>query len=175
MKWFKRLGLIFAVILITFLVLYNVPWRYKIDTTIKGVQSRIGDENYVEDVSIIVKGVYKQFLFKEDIFDGNISVDKYDFTAYGSNTPFYFNNSFSVLIYTRALNGSPINKALGSIISQPDFKQLLITVYEPIESDSKGWSADNGLFISAPAENRDQAIIIAKTLSEKQKWLVNWH
>lgn len=53
----------------------------------------------------------------------------------------------------------------GILCCTPDFKQLLICVSEPIEEDSGSWSAEKGLFISAPAETRNQALETARQLS----------
>ena len=54
------------------MIVYNFPWAQKIDTTIQAVQCRIGHVGYSEDVSIIIKGVYKQYLVKNDIFEGTV-------------------------------------------------------------------------------------------------------
>ena len=53
----------------------------------------------------------------------------------------------------------------------PDFHKMLITVNEAVEKGTKGWSGENGLVISAPANNREEAIEAAETLSSKSKWL----
>jgi hypothetical protein len=62
-------------------------------------------------------------------------------------------------------------RTLGILCCSPNFDKLLIGISEPIEADAKSWSGDNGLFISAPAENRVQALEVARELSSKSKYL----
>lgn|GEM_PF-4309329 len=54
---------------------------------------------------------------------------------------------------------------------------MMITVLEPTGDSQQGWSAENGLFIAAPAEKRQQAIGIAENYSRKVAWIknVNWN
>jgi len=47
--------------------------------------------------------------------------------------------------------------------------QLFIGIHEPIGTGPRGWNGDDGLNICAPANNRTQAIEIAKILSKKSK------
>lgn len=164
MEWLKKRGWIFVSVLIVGLVIYIIPWRHTIDTTIQGIQCRIGDEDYSENVSIKVKGVYTQYLIKNDTFEGMISIDSYDFTLDVPIAPTQFYDGHANLIYDNM-------RSLGMFICTPNFDKLLITVDEPIEATSKSWSGNNGLIISAPAKNRAQALEIAKILSSKSKWL----
>jgi hypothetical protein len=85
MKRIKTFGYISIIILAMIILLTLVPWTDKISTTIQGVQCRIGDTNYEENVSITIDGKYKSYLFKNDTFNGTISIDKYDFTSNGSS------------------------------------------------------------------------------------------
>lgn len=164
MEWLKNRSCIFIILLIFCFIIYVFPWIHKIDTTIQGIQFRISDEDYSEDVSIKVKGVYNQYLIKNDTFEGIISIDSYDFTLDVPITPTKFYDGHADLIYDNM-------HSLGWLICTPDFDKLMITVYEPKEVISKGWSGENGLIISAPAKNRVQALEIAKILFNKSKWL----
>lgn len=167
MKWNKIFGLIAIIVLMILLILYIFPWKNKINTTIQGVQCRIGEKNFVEDISITIDGDYKRYLFMDDIFYGTISIDNYEFTSDGSNVSLKFNKGKSFLIYMNVIDGKPIQVPLGAIYCTPNFKQFLICISEPVHSDSNRWNADLGLFISAPSLNRSQAIDIAKNLAEK--------
>ena len=166
-------GWIFVIILLVGIIIYIFPWPHKIDTIMQGVQWRIGDADYSEDVSITVKGVYKQYLFKDDIFEGKISIDIYDNTLDVPIIPTHFNDGYASLIYQYAFNDI---RSFGNLSCTPNFDQLLITVHEPIDGQRKGWHGDNGLNISAPANNRTQALETAKILSNKSNILskANW-
>jgi hypothetical protein len=169
MGWLKKSGWIFGIVIIVCLIICIFPWRHKIDTTIQGIQCRMGDEDYSEDVSINVKGVYKNYLIKNDSFEGTISIDSYDFTLGVPIIPTQFSDGYANLQY----EGKNYLEfyIFGFFICTPNFDKLLIGVHEPIEGDSKSWSGENGLIICAPAKNRIQAVEIAKILSRKSKWL----
>lgn len=107
MRKMIKIGL--GVILIMALPVFFLPMQNKMDTRLEGVEYRIGDKNYSQNVVITVKGVYKRYLLRKDRFEGEISIDKYDFTH-------------------------------------------------------------DGLFIVAPAENREEGLKTAQNLSRKSKW-----
>lgn len=48
-------------------------------------------------------------------------------------------------------------ESVGYIQKSPKLDNIFIAVPEPIDADSRSWSGDNGLFICAPATNRDEA------------------
>lgn len=161
----KKIGLILLIFFVLCLSLYSFPWKYKVNTTIQGVQCRIGDKEYTEDVSIKIKGTYNNYLFKNDTFRGTISISNYDFTSDGSDVSLEFNRGSAFLVYNKINDGKSDMNPFGILCCTPDFKQLLICVSEPVEKDSKSWSTEKGLFISAPAETRSQALETARQLS----------
>lgn len=167
MKMIKVFGFLSTIIIVIILVLYFIPWTDKINTTLQGVQYRIGDKNYEEKISIKIDGEYKNFLFKNDTFHGTISIDKYDFTSNGSSVSLQLGNGNAFLIYMNVVDGKPIQNPLGIIYCTPQFKKLVICVSEPLDKNSYVWNKNNGLFISAPSSSRSQAIDAAKALVEK--------
>jgi hypothetical protein len=171
MKNYKKWFFIIAPIVIIGLIICLSPWRHKIDVTLKGVQCRFGSDDYSEEVSIHVEGVYKQYLFKADAFEGSVSVDKYASTHDKDVLPVSFHDGYGQLVYDYIEDGNFHTNSFGFIFCTPEIDKLFISVYEPIDSDSKGWSGKDGLFICAPAENREQALEIAKSLSSKSQWL----
>ena len=174
----KKIGLLVTVVIIVCILLYIIPFRHKINTTLEGLQCRIGDASYSEEITITVQGNYFSYLFKDDRFEGKILVDKYDYTLDGSWVfPLQFTDGWTPLIYHNNKDGKPVQNALGSIYCTPAFRQVLICVYEPIDGDSKGWDSKKGLFISIPAKTRSQAVNITKNLSKRNEGisLINWN
>ena len=174
MKRFMNSGWIFVIVLVVCIIIYIFPWQHKIDTTIQGVQWRIGDADYSEDVLITVKGIYKQYLFKDDVFEGKISIDIYDFSLDVPIIPAHFDDGYASLIYHYDFLDM---RSFGTLSCTPNFDQLFIGLHEPIDTRPKGWNGDNGLNICAPANNRTQALETAKILSKKSKLFskINWN
>ncbi len=167
MKRFKEFSLILlGVIIALLIILYIFPWNQRINTTMKGIKCRISDDNYSENVSISIKGDYKHYLFKNDTFDGTITIDKYRFTSDGSYVSLEFNKGKSFLIYMNVVDGKAIQNPLGTIYCTPNFKKLLICIYEPVNDNSYNWDNNDGLFISAPTTSRNKALEIAENLSK---------
>ena len=132
MKWIKKYikKIIYALSLIIILciIIYNFTFRNKIDTTIQGVEYCIGNSDYIENVTILVKGTYYDSIFKNDRFEGKISVDKYDFTYEKKLLPLYFfNNNYATIRYTYT-NTSTDKKdiTLGFLRTTSDFNKILI-------------------------------------------------
>lgn len=170
----KKWRWVFGIVLIASLIICIFPWRYKINKTIQGVQCRFGDVEYSEDVSITVKGEYKRYLLKNDKFEGTIAIRPYDLTYELPLFPITFTGGIGNLYYGGFVKGSPVMKSLGFISCTPDFDKLFIGVNEPImggENGRSSWNGANGLFICAPAENREQALKVANFLSSKSDWL----
>jgi heme/copper-type cytochrome/quinol oxidase subunit 2 len=166
----KHIWIVGAVLIVAGLMIFNCSIAYKIDSTLKGAECRIGDADYSEDVTITVKGVYHKFLFKNDKFKGTISIDKYNFTNEVPLSPLIFQNGYAPIRYTEINNSIKVFN-LGFIYCTPNFDKILIGVREPIGKSPQGWSGDNGLYITAPAENHMQAVEIAKYFSSKYEWI----
>ncbi len=170
MKWSKKsyfmlLGTIIALLII----LYIFPWNQKINTTLKGIECRVGDNDYSQDISITIKGDYKHFLFKSDTFHGTISIDKYKITSDDSKVSLVFNKGKSFLIYMNVVDGKAIQNPFGLIYCTPNFKKLSIFIYENSDDNTYTWDTKDGLFISAPSSNRTRSIKIARYLHERDK------
>lgn len=168
----KQLPLIICTLIIVFIALYSLPLKKHIGLVVNGVQWKIDNENYSEKTSIAIKGTYNSYLLKKDTFNGNIIIDLYDFTNNSLPLNITFDDGIGNLIYVDKDNPSNTN-SLGFLISTSNFDKLLIGVNTPVKSDSQMWSSENGLIISGTAENREEALELAKLLSQKSKWLSN--
>ena len=159
----KRKRIIIPVIIIILIgtAISVLPWWRDIDITLLGIQFRTGDAEYTEEKTINIKGRYWRYLFRNDRFEGRIEVEGYDFTFDKRMWPvtLSFENSCggrsSFLLYTGYADGSFLDGAAWRIYSNPDFSKVLIMPY--------GSGNEDTVFISAPANDREQAIdIIAK-------------
>jgi hypothetical protein len=177
-KWKKRekIAVVAAFILIAMFGAYFVfkEVSFGVDTTLDGVQYRIGDPSYVERVTIKMTGIYKSYLFKDSTFYGAIEISNKDFTKeYMASIT--FNGDYSYLTYydygkksdkvtETGIVATPI--VLGQVSAAKDFKQLLFTVFdEYAEQKGVGWNMKSGTVIVAPATTRTEAVQIAEKLA----------
>jgi hypothetical protein len=165
MKYFKKHSInIMILTLIVMLILFNFTESYKIDTSLSGMEYRIGNEDYSDAVTITIKGVYYKSLFKDDSFEGSISIDKYSFTKDLSLLPIKLIKGKASMYYTK-------DHSLGELFCSDKLQELLITVREPIGSNSQSWNSKNGLIITAPANNRQQAQDVIEHFQKNNPWL----
>ena len=172
----KKAIVAIAISFIIGFLIYNIPYNNRVNATFKGVQCRIGDEDYSEKIMIKIQGNYLDYIFKDDIFDGKILVDKYEYSIDAPEVLLKFRDGYSVLRYHKIKPDANIQNCIGTISISRDFKKILILVDEPNSDGLQGWSGENGLYIGAPAEDIKQANAIAKDISQKSKWLsaTNW-
>lgn len=170
----KKIICIVACLLIIGLAISLLPWKKKINTSLNAQQWKINDENYCEQVSISIKGTYNSYLFRKDTFKGHIYIDNYDYTYNSQPLNLSFDDGVANLVYVNEENILDIN-SLGFLICTSSFDELMIGVNTSEDEDSAsiGWSGENGTVISGSAETRDEALRIAKSLSEKSNWLSN--
>lgn len=168
MKNPKRNKLIIAAVIIAVLAVCFLPWRHKIDRTLQGVQCRLGDADYIENRTVYVNGVYSNYLFRDDKFSGKIEVEGYDYTSGADVALVFYDNNANIGIY------DDIVKEYRHMVmyTNPTFSKLMLLVHESTGTGS-GWSGENGLFISAPASDRKQAVNVAKNLVIRDNWLSN--
>ena len=174
MKNIKQKRIIIPVIIIIFIgaAVSIMPWWSDIDITLNGIQARIGDEEYTEEKTINISGRYWRYLFRADRFEGRIKVEGYDFT-YNAQPLVSLNQNSLTLDYMGNVNGKPFIESLGRLNFKPVFSEVLIWVYGQhvdSNSNSRGWTSEDGLFISAPAGSREQAIDIANNLAGYINW-----
>ncbi len=165
MKCIKIHSLIIIVLILVLLMLrFNFSQAYQINTSLSGMEYRIGEDDYSDAVSITIKGVYYKSLFRDDSFEGSISIDKYGFTKDLSLLPLKFIKGKASMYYTK-------DHSLGELFCSDKLNKLLITVREPIGSNTQSWNSKDGLIITAPASNRQETRDIIKHFQNNNPWL----
>ncbi len=177
-KWKKRekIAVVAAFVLIALVGAYFIfhEVSFGIDTTMDGVQYRIGDPSYIERVTIKMTGIYKSYLFKDSTFYGAIEISNKDVTKeYMASIT--FNGDYSYLTYydygkktdkvsETGIISTPV--VLGQISAAKNFKQILITVFDEYTAQKgTGWNMKSGMVIVAPATTRTEAVQIAEKLA----------
>lgn len=165
--------ILIRLILLVIIIICFLPWQHKIDKTLSGFEKQLGNGKYNEKITITVKGNYKQYLLKNDKFKGSISTN-----IHGE----IWNESYGEIIFRDNIgyishfvvddNVFPENEDFGMLICGSNLNEILILVYQKI-GNGNSWTGEDGLYISAPAKNKEDAIKIAKKLSNKNSWLSN--
>lgn len=158
---------IFVILFILGGALYFIPLQKKIDITLSGIESKIGDSEYLESKTIHIKGKYTNYLFKEDSFVGNIKIDGYDISEGLVNTT--IRDGFTPLVYANVTDKASIER-FGYLCITNGFKEVVIFNYEPNNHVKQSLDEESGMFIIAPANNREKALSLAEKLSKRSNF-----
>lgn len=169
----RKIGLIllFSLICLTiFIVWYSLP--KEVNMTFNGYLYGLGDKKQSVNgkVDIIVKGKLRKKIFNHDRFKGLIEI-KGDVPHYirinqkeveivfdeDNSGLIVLNNAFNWLNFT----------TYGTLYINNKFSQLTILIFKNEANESNGWSAGDGMMISAPANTREEALSISNHLMKK--------
>lgn len=160
-KHWKRYIYILALLIVVLFFLFFYP--RKLNKVYNGVRYRLGTSEKVEDVELSIDGYLSKGLFKGDKFRGTITIgekqlSKLDmrFDKRGSTVLFYYDDKTGDYI------------AYGTIFTNDLKKEFTITVLEKDDQEGqKLWSGKEGLMISAPANNREEALALSNKLMDE--------
>lgn len=159
----RIIAIIFTVILIV-IVFYTYPRQ--INKSLEGIVYRNGSENnnYEEKVDIKINGTLRYNLLGNKVFKGAIKIngkDTFKFSGeqlnivflplLGTNVGELHNFYSDIFVY-------------GFIYINGEFDQLTIQKIEKYSNGEVGWKVENGLMISAPATNRNEAVRISNEI-----------
>jgi len=151
----KSFILIVITIAVISAVIYFKP--REIDTEYNGIMYRLGDADYSENIKIKISGYLTKGVFKGDKFRGNIIIGGKE----RSGLLIEFDDSHRGLLYY--LDRYTGESEVYNIISENLEKEITLCVLEK-NGHGSSWSEGDGLMISAPADNRKQALEISKRL-----------
>ncbi len=159
-------GTLYLTILIVLIILsgylyyiYMTPIIIDIEHTYKGIRYQANNLEYSAPIELKVKGTYKKSYFKSPtIFEGDIIIDG---IIYHPSFGEYY--SFNEYMMTNIVG----DDFMGFIFISDEFKEITIEVLEKDSPNTRSFSFENGWLISAPAENREEAVRISNRLIQK--------
>lgn len=141
---------------------YKYGATYDINYKYKGIKYQINNVSNSIPVEIVIKGKYqKGFHNDPDLFEGDIIIDGVKFKPQNNDNEYAFNN----YLMTQIKNVDTI----GSLFITDMFKEITIEISVLDDTGGRGFNYNNGWLISAPAENREEAISISNKLIKRQQ------
>ncbi|MFN7253395.1 MAG: hypothetical protein ACK4M9_21880 [Anaerobacillus sp.] len=154
------------------LVWYTFPKTHS--HTLQGVSYQLGNEEFVEKVTIKIDGKFKKSLTGERTFKGTIDIEGEDIPVpleertleLVFNDNIFKDDYFASIVYSSVKNAVPRLYSYGFIFINKDFTQLTIVKFNKDNGEDFGgtWSAYDGLMITAPVDTREQALSISNAL-----------
>lgn len=162
MKNFKKtIYYIASCILIVACVSYSYLRKIDINVAYNGILYRLGDSSYSEKIKVSINGNLTKVLFKEDNFQGKIIINNTEMSKLDIN---FDKLGRGIIYYYDEIYGE--YRTYGTLITSNIKENFTICVLEE-NKEIKGtasWSSRDGLMVSAPAENRVEALKISNEL-----------
>lgn len=154
--------IIYAAIMsiLVFYAYYRLPQKF--ESNLKGLEYRLGDEGYSKEVSISFEGWYTRKIFSSDTFQGSMTIGDIKLTQLRLS----IKKSGETIIGISERTSD--YESFGIIYSTDKFKEFTIAVLEKGEHGGGTWSSKDGLMISAPTDNRENALTISKKLMKEK-------
>ncbi|MCK5811692.1 MAG: hypothetical protein KAG94_02225 [Clostridiales bacterium] len=164
----KKIVTILSSIVIIFVILLMliIHLPRNIQRDFLGVQIKAGEKNdeTFEYVLLHFDGRFQKAFLTQASFVGYVVLESNGDVAEGEvNIRFHPELGGYLVFYS---TDSSVQNNIGSIFIDSNFKQVTITVAEPVEGNLSRihWSSDDGLIICAPASTREEAIIMSNDL-----------
>lgn len=157
--------ILFSTVLILLLVLgASILYIYprNIGVNYNGIKYQAKSTDSATSVNIKIEGNLRKKLFnKGSKFYGKIIIDNITFEY--TEWPLYFDKrNVGLLEYREADN----MKTFGQIITSNSFKTFTLEVFKT-QNGGYSWNSGDGWLISAPANNRNEAVEISNVLLKK--------
>ena len=137
---------------------YRTPKLVKVEY--QGIYYQLGNQNTEEEIPVIFDGYLTRGLWLEDSFQGTITVGEEILNKVDIRLP---KDSPSVIIYYDEATKDYVS--YGSLYTRDIKKSLTINIFQYDKStDSDGWSSADGYMLSAPAEDRREALELSNQL-----------
>lgn len=123
-----------------------------------------------ELVRVTIRGIYMDYLFFNDCFDGDIMIEGVSITQREDALTRVTMNGEGYLVYT---DDEGLLRSAGFIIATPGFHEFVIGLYDFDEGERHGsWSGDNGLMLTWGASNREEAVEKTQQIASRiDSWL----
>ena len=146
-----------------------IPWPREFIKDFNGVKYQLGPDNktYSESVKISFNGVFKKCYFGllDDRFIGYITIDGTDIKEDEEFNLSFGEEKEAILAHTYFVKSEKamLTSSYGRLHIDEGFEEFTIELYTG-EPNNKRFNSFDGFMISAPAENRDEALLISKKL-----------
>lgn len=154
------------VLIIAFVLYYIYP--KKINHDVVGIKYQLGadHQDFAKLVTIQVKGTLQNSLTGTKTFKGTIGIEGEDIPTPEEQKQLaitFDNRNLGILMHPNPPNYKPPYLSFGAIYINDDFSQfsINISVKDELNPGYRHWNSGDGFIISAPAQNRSQALKVS--------------
>lgn len=152
--------LIFLILLAV--VVIAIVFYFPKDVTInaQGVKYRLGNDALEQPIHVTIKGKVHRSLLGDRTFKGIVELEGEEMPVPQNQRQLErkLNKESADLIYAYNDRGAPRFHSVGTIYFDKHFNNATIALLEQKENTGSSWSAADGLMITVPATNRQEAV-----------------
>lgn len=147
-------------LVLVFYAYYSIPRKF--ESNLKGIEYRLGDESYSKEVSISFEGWYRRKIFSSDTFQGSMTIGDTKLTQLKLSIK---KNGDTIIGINKKTSDY---ESFGVLYSTDRFQEFTIAILEKEGNGGGSWGSKDGLMISAPTDNREDAFVISKKLMKER-------
>lgn len=169
----KKRAWIIGISILLILAVCFLPLPISVNQTVQAVKWRAGHpEQGSEPIEVKMKGIYLDFLFLNDYYNGDIMIEGLEISQREGALSGFRMFDHGSLFYA---DEEYLLQCRGLIVGGNGFKEFVIALYDYDEEEKHGaWSGDDGTMITWPAVSREDAVETTKTIARKYcPWLAN--
>ncbi len=165
----KIINSLVVIIIIVVMAALLIPWPKEFIKDFSSIKYQLGPDNqmYSETIHVYFNGTYKKSYFGliEDRFIGSIVIDDVDIYQDEEFNLSFSNEKGTVISHTYFVKAERAmrTQSYGKLYVGDKFETITIELYTG-EAGNEGFNSFDGYMISAPAENRAEALTITKML-----------
>lgn len=157
-KYFVRAAILLPFLLGVVYLYYRTPKLVKVEY--QGIYYQLGNPDMAEKIPVVFDGYLTRGLWLEDSFRGTITIGDEILNKVDIRLP---KDGPSVIMDYDEATGEYVS--YGSIYTKDMKKSFTISVFQYDKAtDSDGWSSADGAMISAPAQDRKEALELSNQL-----------
>lgn len=162
----KRAWLIALSILLALAVCF-LPLPVRVDIETEGYLWQIGNENYPDETrDVSVHGWYLNYLFRADVFSGDLMIEGYPVTQVPGALHGRTYVKDGALFYASRQYDLECTGTFSGV--KAGMKEFVIRLF----NEEGSWTGEDGLMLTVPASDRDEAVRRANELARytEMKW-----
>lgn len=160
-KYLVRATIILPLLLGVLYLYYRAPKLVKLEY--RGIYYQLGNPEMTEEVPVIFDGYLTRGLWLEDSFQGTVTIGDATLNKVDIRLP---KDSPSVIVYYDDATKDYVT--YGALYSKDIKKSFTIIVHQYDKAtDSDRWSSADGYMISAPAQDRPEALELSNQLMKE--------
>jgi len=156
----KHIKVWIVISLFIIVMVFVLPFPIRVDKTLLGVNLYLDEPEKVKEDKMIVKGIYFQYLVRDDVFQGDIRIEgadpNFDYTLANEKVTLYRTLDGSMKYFSPMFYSKSRNEVF--VLGNFNIKDIFDEVY-------MNYSGSNNYWFVAPAKDRKDAIEKMRQLS----------